>query len=438
MMMRSRLILDLVIGFLSFRVSVMLVVLELVNVYEVKGSFGITRVEVYRRNIVRVVHVPGDVVGFDKRSFVVVAKPVEIPVAVSDRSDALIVDTGMLTVRVDKSSGCISIDYGSTAVFRERLWRSEPVEVYGERTHHFEQVFEVGDDEGIYGFGQHAGYSAHVGYNYRGRVVYLVQRNTDIAVPFMVSSRGYGVLWDMYSMGVADFTRKHLARIWFEAGDALDFYFIYGPDMDSVISGYRWLTGKAPMLPRYAFGYWQSKERYATQQELVSTARMFRERGIPIDIIVQDWRYWGKYGWNAFKFDEDSYPDPRRMVEELHSINVRLVISIWPIFGEETEIFREAERMGCVFRGTGLLNVFKEECREWFWRKIEETFFSIGVDGWWLDASEPEVRPMLIYSTWQRELDTERYGKMFKFINLYPLLEAEAVYRGQRSASNRE
>lgn len=411
-------------------------VLELVNVYEVKGSFGTTRVEIYRQNIVRVVHIPRDVVDFDKKSFVVIAKPIEIPVAVSDRSDALIVNTGVLTVRIDKANGCISIGSGSTTIFREYLWRSEPVEIYGEKTYHFEQIFEVRDDEGIYGLGQHAGYSAHTGYNYRGRVVYLVQRNTDIAIPFMVSSKGYGVLWDMYSMGVADFT-KSLARIWFEAGDALDFYFIYGPSIDDVISGYRWLTGKATMLPKYAFGYWQSKERYATQQELISTAKMFRDRDIPIDIIVQDWRYWGKYGWNAFKFDENDYPNPREMVKELHDINIRLVISIWPIFGEETEIIKEAEKIGCIFRGTGLLNVFKDECREWFWRKIEEVFFSIGIDGWWLDASEPEVRPLLIYTTWQRELDTERYGKMFKYINLYPLLETKAVYEGQRSVSNK-
>lgn len=391
-----------------------------------------TLIAVYASNIVRVTHLPPG--ARPPSSLVVEREPGAAPFVVREEGGCTVLETSELRVVADPGACTVELGWGrGSLVELDRELRK--VRVLGEEALSLSQTFALAEDEAIFGLGQHAGYSAHSGLNYRGRVVYLAQRNTDIAVPFMVSSRGYGVLWDVYSMGVLEFRGSRL-RVWFEAGDALDYYFIYGPSLDRVIAGYRWLTGAAPLLPKYAFGYWQSKERYNSQEEIVSVAREFRRRGIPIDIIVQDWMYWGKYGWNAFKFEEERYPDPARMVKDLHDAGVRLAISIWPFFGENTEIYREAAELGHLIPGTGLVNVFREESRRWFWEKIRDTFFKIGVDGWWLDATEPEVRGGLIYVTWQHDLKVDG-ERMYKYLNVFPLLEAKAVYEGQRRDSNR-
>ncbi|TRM79504.1 alpha-xylosidase [Sulfolobus sp. B5] len=314
-----------------------------------------------------------------------------------------------------------------------------PVNILGEPTNHIEQEFELSKDEAIYGFGQHAGGNG-LGqsfglFNYRGSTIILSQRNTDIGIPFMVSSKGYGILWDNYSMMLIN-NRDDKLRIWFEAGDALDYYFIYGPELDRVIASYRRLTGDAPLLPKWAYGYWQSKERYASQNELLNTLDEFKKRNIPIDVIVLDWRYWGRYGWNAFKFDENDFPDPEGMINQVHEKKCRLVISIWPTFGKETEIYKEFESKGCIIQNTTAFNPFKDECRKLFWEHIKKSFFDIGVDGYWLDASEPETGyGLLFYSPLHDAKVNENYG--FKYLNAFPLMETRAVYEGQRAVSNK-
>lgn len=391
-----------------------------------------TRATVYAPNIVRITHSAAR--AERGPSFVVTRGPGSAPYEVEEVGNCIVLRTSELEVVLDRRMCTIELKWSGGSLLEEER-ELKVKRVFEESTYELRQVFSLSSDEVILGLGQHAGYSAHTGLGYRGRVVYLAQRNTDIAVPFMVSSKGYGILWDVYSMGVFEFKDDAL-KVWFEAGDALDFYFIHGPSLDRVIAGYRWLTGGAPLLPKYAFGYWQSKERYATQEEIVSVAREFRKRGIPIDIIVQDWQYWGKYGWNAFKFDEERYPDPAKMVKDIHDLGIRIAISIWPFFGEETAIYREAAELGHLVPGTGLVNVFNESARRWFWEKIREVFYKVGIDGWWLDATEPEVRPLLVYTTWQRELKVDG-GRMYKYMNVWPLLESKAVYEGQRGDSNK-
>ena len=116
----------------------------------------------------------------------------------------------------------------------------------------------------------------------------------------------------------------------------MDYYFIFGPEPNQVIAQYREFTGAAPMLPRWAYGFWQCRERYSSQQQILDTAAEFRTRKIPVDALVQDWQYWGKYGWNAMKFDESAYPDPAKMMDELHRQDLHMVISVWAKFGSET------------------------------------------------------------------------------------------------------
>jgi len=399
---------------------------------ELPFGVGKLRLTVYSPSIVRVTHIPAG--SSVEESLAVIRSPGETPSLVEERDGLVLLSTDRVAVLVDRDRATVEFMGGRDVAVREvdRCCSK----VAGAETYSFRQVLELRSGDSVYGLGQHAGYSAQTGFDYRGRTVYLAQRNTDIAIPFMVSSGGYGILWDVYSMGVLSFRGDRL-EAWFEASRSLDYYFIYGPEIDKVIGGYRWLTGKAPIPPKYAFGYWQSKERYATQEEIVSVVREFRRRGIPLDVIVQDWRYWGKYGWNAFRFDEDSYPDPAGMVEAIHSLNARLAISIWPMFGSETEIYREAEREGVLIPGTGLVNFFSDRGREFFWRKVRDVFFRIGVDGYWLDATEPEIQPMLIYTTWHHDLDIGGGRRFFEYLNAFPLLETKAVYEGQRRETDR-
>ncbi len=170
------------------------------------------------------------------------------------------------------------------------------------------QNFHLTPEEGIYGFGEQQ--SGQV--NTRGRTVNLVQSNTESVTPFFVSTAGYGVYWDNYSKTVfAD--NPAATSLWSEVADNIDYYFFFGPSLDQVIAGYRQLTGQAPMYGKWAFGYWQSKEHYASRDELLAVSQEFRDRKIPIDSLVQDWQYWGGNDmWSGMVFDEKTYPAPRK------------------------------------------------------------------------------------------------------------------------------
>ncbi len=205
-----------------------------------------------------------------------------------------------------------------------------------------EQDFTLTPMEGLYGLGQHQ----YGWLNYRGHTVKLVQANTDAVTPFLISTAGYGILWDNYSKTIfADNPQK--MSLWSEVADNVDYYFIAGRNMDAVIAGYRNLTGQAPMYGKWAYGYWQSKEHYATRDELLNIAQEYRQRRIPIDGLVQDWNYWGgNTNWSSMFFDETTYPNPKEMMDILHGENFHLIISIWAGLGPATAIYKDMEKHG--------------------------------------------------------------------------------------------
>jgi len=292
---------------------------------------------------------------------------------------------------------------------------------------------------GFYGLGQHQGL-----FNYVGNEVVLSQRNpTESAVPLLVSDEGYGIMWDNPSLSKVKITKGDHdfcdLEYWCEEGP-LDYYVIYGGNADGVVSKYRELTGPAPLLPKWAYGYWQSKERYKSQGELLSVAAEFERRGIPLDVLVQDWQYWGKYGWNAMKFDEGFYPDPATAFKELHARGVRLVISVWSNFGLSTEIYKEFKEKGLLIPGTQNYDPFGEEGRKAYWEKLKR-FADLGVDGWWLDASEPELNqvpssPASDLGTWSfytgLHESVTKAGKGSSVVNAFPLFHTQGVYEGSR------
>ncbi|MDQ4086863.1 MAG: DUF5110 domain-containing protein [Pseudomonadota bacterium] len=229
-----------------------------------------------------------------------------------------------------------------------------------------------------------------------------------------------------------------------EAAEAADYYFIGGDDMDEVIAGYRQLTGRAPIMPRWAYGFWQSRQRYETQEQLVGVVEEYRRRRLPLDNIVQDWFYWPENAWGSHEFDPARFPDPRGMIERVHALNARFMISVWPKFYPTTDHYRELDRAGAIYRrnieagerdwvGPGYLSTFYDpyspEGRDIYWRQIRDRLAVLGVDAWWMDATEPDIHSNLAIEERARRMGPTALGPGAALFNSYALVHAEGFYR---------
>ncbi|MDE6511382.1 MAG: alpha-xylosidase, partial [Muribaculaceae bacterium] len=237
---------------------------------------------------------------------------------------------------------------------------------------------------------------------------------------------------------------------WGEMQDGIDYYFVYGDDMDEIISGYRTLTGKAPIMPKWAMGYWQSREKYNTQEEVLSTLAEFRRRGIPIDNIVIDWLHWKQDSWGSHEFDRDRFPDPKGMVDTIHDMNARVMISVWPKFYVTTDHYKEFDEKGWMYKlpvqdsirdwvGPGYLGSFYDaydpEARKLFWSQINDHYVPLGIDAWWMDASEPNIRDCTDIQYRKDLITPTALGPSTKYFNAYALVNADAIYNGQRETN---
>ena len=239
--------------------------------------------------------------------------------------------------------------------------------------------------------------------------------------------------------------RTPYTSLWSEVGDGIDYYFVYGPQLDDVIAGYRELTGGAPLMPRWALGLWQSRERYKTQQESLDTLAEFRRRRIPIDTIVQDWLYWKDDQWGSQAFDEARFPDPAAWIKEIHERHhARLMISVWPKFYTTTENFRILKEKGFLYPETlkrpttdwlnhvhTFYDAFQPQARELFW-DLMKGLFSKGVDAWWMDATEPELVGEGTPGALKAAMHPTALGSGARMANAYVLPASQAVYEGQR------
>ncbi|MBR1569237.1 MAG: glycoside hydrolase family 31 protein [Bacteroidales bacterium] len=236
---------------------------------------------------------------------------------------------------------------------------------------------------------------------------------------------------------------------WSEFEPQADYYFIAGDNYDKVIGGYRTLTGKAPVMPKWVLGFWQSRERYSTQDELVETLAEMRRRHIPVDNIVQDWQYWADDQWGSHEFEPSRYPDPEKMLDDVHSMNARFMISVWPKFYTNTEHYKELKAAGYAFthaEEAGLkdwlgheqtfYDAYAEGGRKMFWRQIDETLYSRfnkKIDAWWMDASEPNLRDCLPMDYLKWLTTPTALGPSTEYLNAYSIVNADAIYNGQRS-----
>lgn len=247
------------------------------------------------------------------------------------------------------------------------------------------------------------------------------------------------------------YEEQQLHQWWSEMTPQLDYYFIAGPSMDEIISGYRQLTGRSPIMPRWAMGFWQSRERYATQDDVLSTLKTFRNRHIPIDNIVQDWSYWPEAEWGSHRFDATRYPDPKAMVDSVHAMHGHIMISVWPKFYTTTEHFKAFDTQNWIYQQSvrdslrdwigqgytyGFYDAYSEDARKLFWQQMNECLYQpYGFDAWWMDASEPNIRDCTDLPYRKSLCGPTALGSSIEYFNAYALENAEAIYNGQRTVN---
>ena len=402
---------------------------------------GVLKLQVCTNRIVRVLYSPTS--SLPNRPDYVVVKNEWPPTAWTTRSDGDTVALVLphLQVIVTLKDGVITFsDSAGRKLFGDYSRTMTPVEVNGEKTWRAEVFSNLwGSSEAFYGLGGHQAGA----WNYRGEAVDISHDNTNISIPFFLSSNGYGIFWNNTSR--SRFNNRFLNALYLssEVADAIDYYFIYGPEFDTIVSGYRMLTGQVPMFSKWAYGFWQCKNRYASQEELLAVARKYRELHIPVDNIVQDWFWW--YTMGEPVFDAARYPDPQGMIEDLHKNNFHLMISFWPYFRPGTKTYEEMNRRGFFVdktkvagfhpAGQALYDAFNPEARKYYWNLLDTALFRIGVDAWWLDTTEPETegRETNILAT-----NNVSIGNGARYVNLYPLMTTTGVYEGQRNATDRK
>lgn len=348
--------------------------------------------------------------------------------------------TSQMKVTVTRKDGTIAYtDISGKPLFTDYGRTLTPVEVNGEKTYHSEMWTNLwGSTEGFYGLGQH---QAGV-WNYHGESVDISQDNTNISVPFFLSTNGYGIFWNNSSRSRFNNRFVHALYLSSEVADTVDYYFLYGPDFDKIIAGYRELTGAVPMFGKWAYGFWQCKNRYQSQEELLGVAHKYRELHIPVDNIVQDWFWWNTMGEPVFN---KNYPDAKGMVEDLHRNNFHLMFSVWPYFRPGSPVYDDMDKKGYFIAktqvsgfhpaGQALYDAFNPDARKYYWNLMDKGLFQIGADAWWLDTDEPETegRETNILVTNKVAL-----GSGARFANLFPLMTTTGVYQGQRAASDQK
>ncbi len=402
-----------------------------------KGSL---RLEVCADSIIHVIYSPTG--SFPNRPDYVVTKTswpaVEWKTQTS--GDDVEITTSSLKVTVSKRDGIIVYtDRKGNKLFQEGPKKMTPAKMNGEETFHAEDSINIyGSREALYGLGQH---QAGV-WNYRGESVDVSQENTNIAVPMLVSTNGYGIFWNNTSRTRFDNRFVHYLYISSEVADTIDYYFIYGPEFDRIVAAYRELTGTAPMFGKWAYGFWQCKNRYRSEAELLDVAHKYRELHIPVDNIVQDWFWWTKTG--EFLFNKN-YPDPKEMLEDLHRNHFHLMVSIWPFFYPGTPTYEEMDKRGFFIdrtnapafhpQGTAVYDATNPAARAYYWNLVDHALFKIGVDAWWEDTTEPETEGIEENVLLHNKL---AIGSGARYANIFPLMANSVVYEGQRKESDRK
>ncbi len=372
----------------------------------------------------------------EKKSYSVIKEAEKVPFTITDGDSVTMLNSDRLAVEINHRTGRISFkDKTGKKLLSEKNWGAQftPVNYGDNATFMVRQSFHLDKDETIYGLGQHQKGKM----SQRNQAINLKQKNTEIAIPIFQSIKGYGVFWDNYSPTM--FTDNAMETTFdSQAGKCIDYYFINGSNADGVVKGIRELTGQVPMNALWTYGFWQSRERYISQNELVGVVDKYRELNVPIDGIIQDWQYWGTdpSSWNAIEFGNPGFPDPKKMIDDVHARNAHIIISVWPSFGKNTSVHNELKekQMLLDFKTypdeATVYDVYNPAARRIYWDRMNRNMFAIGMDGWWLDATEPE------FSDNDEKLNQRTHdGQYREVFNAFPILSVGGVHDNQRAAT---
>jgi alpha-D-xyloside xylohydrolase len=298
--------------------------------------------------------------------------------------------------------------------------------------------FKADAEEHFYGMGQHPNDCLDL----KGCTLELAQKNTQCSIPFLLSTKGYGFLWNNPAVGRAELVKNH--TMWYaEATKLIDYLIFAGDSPDEIVRKYTDLSGKAPILPEFAAGFWQSKLRYWNQEQLLSIAREYKQRGLPLSVIVLDFFHWTQQG--EWKFDKKFWPDPKAMADELNAMGIKLMVSVWPTVDPQSENYEEMRRKSYLLRSEqGVQALFlylgpesffdatHPGAQKYMWSKIKQNYYDYGIKTFWLDEAEPELRPY--------DYQNVRYhlGNGLEVSNIYPYMFAKTFYEGLKENGETE
>lgn len=416
---------------------------KIFNGVKVQADSMTLAIQFYDKGIVRVTKTPHRD-DFKQKSFAVVMKPEKVDFSVEKGVNGLIINDKKIRLKIDSKTGQLQFlnAYGKV-LLSENGTRFSPCKDTLAHAFAVKQYFKLIPGEAIYGLGQHQ--SGVI--NKRGRTILLEQQNMQIAIPYFYSTKGYGLYWDNTSATTfKDDTGAASYGTYFESavGEGVNYYFLESGSMVKGLAAWRSLTGQAPMFPKWAYGYWQSREHYASQGQLLDVVQKYRKLKIPLDVIVQDWQYWSKDNkdWNAMDFGNPEYPRPRDMIDSVHLLHGHIAISVWPDVGVNTAIYKEMESKGFLYDSMisypptpniKVYDAFNPEARDIYWQYMNRGLFSLGIDCWWLDATEPEQK----YP--DKNNDIKTYAGLFGVVrNAYPLETVGGVYNHQRMEASKK
>lgn len=388
--------------------------------------------------IVRVVKAP-EGHSFTKKSLSVVKSPESMSVTTEKKGETVSLKSNAVRVDFNVETGRISFfDKQGKALFTEKDYGAQftPFNDAGNQTFSVRQAFLLDKDEAIYGLGQQQVDDL----NQRNHKHFMRQRALYASVPIIQSTKGYGMFWDNYSPTTYTDNPQEMSFD-SEVGECMDYYFMYGGSADGVIAQIRDLTGQAPMYPLWTFGFWQSRERYKSQQETMEVVDKYRELGIPLDGIIQDWQYWGpNSNWNSMNFDNPEFPDPQKMIDHVKKKNAKIMISIWASFGPDTNPYKDLEKINALFNfktwpadgGVKAYDAYNEKARDIYWKHLNKGLFSKGIDAWWTDSTEPDHLDVQ-----ERDFDIPTaMGTYRSVVNAFPLMSNKGVYEHQRAVTS--
>ncbi|MCX8094336.1 MAG: DUF4968 domain-containing protein [Candidatus Goldbacteria bacterium] len=407
---------------------------KLQNGIELKTGKKVLQVSLYSPDIIRISYGEKTKIK-NKKSLSVILPPEKIEFLIFENKDIILIKTKKLNIVINKKTCVVRFyDENKKILLKEESKSIELNSVYG--------GFIYSEKDALYGLGQ---YEEDL-FNYKNCEVLMIQANRVIVNPFLVSSGGWGILWDNYSKTIYK-SKESDFSFYSEDGGIIDYYFIYGENIDGVISRYRKLTGIAPMFPKWVFGFWQSKERYLDQNELIYILKEYRRRKVPIDAIVQDWRYWGENEyfsgmiWNKYRF-----PEPKKMMQNIHKLNGHLMASIWPSFGPKTKIYKEMEKNGFLFpyphwTGGRVYDAFSEKARNIYWKYVKKGLYDIGIDAFWMDGTEAEflsAEDRFVSEEYLKANRKNSMGTMSEYLNAFSLMTTKGVFENYRKIEKKK